>query len=99
MATKSAHSHPQPRSAGHSTRSVTSRRKAGRLWTSSSPNATLRPRVSSSVLDASALLTVLLHEPGEQRTNAAIDEGAILGAVNLAEVVARMRDLGASEVA
>jgi len=53
--------------------------------------------VSSTVLDASALLTVLLGEPGAQRTLEAAREGAALGAINLAEVVARMQQTGASE--
>jgi ribonuclease VapC len=53
--------------------------------------------VSNFVLDASALLTVLLAERGAQRTLEAARQGAALGTVNLAEVVARMRETGASE--
>lgn len=53
--------------------------------------------MSSSVLDASALLTVLLAEPGATRTLAAARTGAALGAVNLAEAATRMREVGASE--
>ncbi len=53
--------------------------------------------MSSSVLDASALLTILLAERGAQRTLEATRRGAALGTVNLAEVVTRMQDIGASE--
>jgi PIN domain nuclease of toxin-antitoxin system len=53
--------------------------------------------VSSSVLDASALLTVLLAERGAQRTLDAARRGAALGTVNFAETVARMRETGAIE--
>lgn len=53
--------------------------------------------MSESVLDASALLTALLGEPGEARTREAIGAGAVIGTVNLAEVVARLSDLGLPE--
>ncbi|HEY7294541.1 MAG TPA: type II toxin-antitoxin system VapC family toxin [Dehalococcoidia bacterium] len=53
--------------------------------------------MSSSVLDASALLTVLLAERGAQRTLDAARRGAALGTVNFAETVARMRETGAIE--
>jgi PIN domain nuclease of toxin-antitoxin system len=47
------------------------------------------------VLDASALLALLLGEPGADRVKAALD-GAIMGAVNLAEVVSHYAKLGAA---
>lgn len=45
------------------------------------------------VLDASALLAMLLDEPGAERVASVID-GAILGSVNLAEVVSHYAKLG-----
>lgn len=47
------------------------------------------------VLDASALLALILREPGGEQVGATLD-GARISAVNLAEVVARLVDLGAS---
>jgi PIN domain nuclease of toxin-antitoxin system len=47
------------------------------------------------VLDASALLAMLLGEPGGEKVVAALD-GALLRAVNLAEIVSRYARLGAS---
>ena len=47
------------------------------------------------VLDASALLALLLGEPGADRVKAALD-GAVIGAVNLAEVVSHYAKLGAA---
>lgn len=47
------------------------------------------------VLDASALLALLLGEPGAEKVTAALD-GAFLCAVNLAEVVSHYAKLGAS---
>lgn len=46
------------------------------------------------MLDASALLALLLGETGADRVRAALD-GAIMGAVNLAEVVGHYVRLGA----
>ena len=46
-------------------------------------------------LDASALLALLLGEPGGEKVTAALD-GALLCAVNLAEVVSHYAKLGAS---
>jgi PIN domain nuclease of toxin-antitoxin system len=46
-------------------------------------------------LDASALLALLFSEPGAERVKAALD-GALLGAVNLAEIVSHYAKLGAS---
>ncbi len=47
------------------------------------------------VLDASALLALLLDEPGAEKVKAVLD-GALLGAVNFAEVVSHYARLGAS---
>jgi PIN domain nuclease of toxin-antitoxin system len=51
--------------------------------------------VTCVVLDASALLALLLDEPGANRVKAALDD-ALLGAVNLAEIVSHFAKLGAS---
>ena len=48
------------------------------------------------VLDASALLALLLDEPGGEKVTAALD-GALLCAVNLAEIVTYYAKLGASQ--
>lgn len=45
------------------------------------------------VLDASALLTVMLGEPGADAVNAVLDRARI-GAVNLSEVVAKLQERG-----
>ncbi len=47
------------------------------------------------VLDASALLALLLREPGADRVKAALD-GAAMAVVNLAEVVSHYAKLGAA---
>jgi len=47
------------------------------------------------VLDASALLALLLQEPGADRVKAALD-GAAVAAMNLAEVVSHDAKLGAA---
>ena len=46
-------------------------------------------------LDASALLAMLLGEPGGETVKAVLD-GALLGVVNLAEIVSHYAKLGAS---
>ncbi len=51
--------------------------------------------MTAVVLDASALLALLLGEPGAEKVKAALD-GALLGAVNLAEIVSHYAKLGAS---
>jgi PIN domain nuclease of toxin-antitoxin system len=51
--------------------------------------------VTSVALDASALLAMLLGEPGGEKVKAALD-GAVLGAVNLAEIVSHYAKLGAA---
>ena len=47
------------------------------------------------VLDASALLALLLGEPGVDKVKAALD-GSVMSAVNLAEVVSHYAKLGAA---
>jgi PIN domain nuclease of toxin-antitoxin system len=49
--------------------------------------------VSEVVLDASALLAFLKEEPGKERVEAVLD-GALISAVNLAEVAAKAIDHG-----
>jgi PIN domain nuclease of toxin-antitoxin system len=51
----------------------------------------------NSVLDASALLAVVLQEVGEDRVNDAIDDGAVILSVNLAEVVTKLHEKGMTE--
>ena len=51
--------------------------------------------MTSVVLDASALLALLLDEPGGEKVKAVLD-GALLGAVNLAEIVSHYAKLGAA---
>jgi ribonuclease VapC len=54
--------------------------------------------VSRVVLDASALLAVLRSEAGRERVEPVL-EGAVLGAVNLSEVVAKLIEDGVPEMA
>ena len=51
----------------------------------------------SSVLDASAVLAVILGEPGSARFNQAITDGAFISSVNVTEVVTRQINLGTSD--
>jgi ribonuclease VapC len=51
--------------------------------------------VRSVALDASAMLAMLLGEPGGEKVKAALD-GALVSAVNLAEIVSHYAKLGAS---
>ncbi len=51
--------------------------------------------MTSVALDASALLAMLLGEPGGEKVKAVLD-GAVLGAVNLAEIVSHYAKLGAA---
>jgi ribonuclease VapC len=52
--------------------------------------------VSEHVLDASALLAVMLEERGAERVRDFLP-GAVIGAVNLAEVVAKLQERGAPD--
>lgn len=52
--------------------------------------------MSDAVLDASAVLAVILEEPGAGRVESLLP-GAKVSAVNLGEVVAKLRDLGMPE--
>jgi ribonuclease VapC len=49
------------------------------------------------VLDASALLAFLQHEPGHERVTEALSSASAISAVNLSEVVAKLRDTHAPE--
>jgi ribonuclease VapC len=51
------------------------------------------------VLDASAVLALLADEPGAERVADAIVAGATIGAVNLAEVLTKLADIGMPRVA
>ncbi len=48
----------------------------------------------TAVLDASALLALLKGEPGAERVAEALERGAYLSAVNLAEVLSKLADWG-----
>jgi PIN domain nuclease of toxin-antitoxin system len=52
--------------------------------------------VSDVVLDASAILAVILREPGADKFSRLVT-GGLVSAVNVSEVVARLSDWGASE--
>jgi ribonuclease VapC len=52
---------------------------------------------SAAVLDASALLAFLQREPGHQQATDALSSGSAISAVNLSEVVAKLRDTNAPE--
>ncbi|BDG60494.1 type II toxin-antitoxin system VapC family toxin [Caldinitratiruptor microaerophilus] len=53
--------------------------------------------MSKWVLDASALLALLNNEPGAEQVMAALLEGAVISAVNLSEVTAKLADVGMPE--
>jgi len=57
----------------------------------------LKPNVSDSVLDASALLALVLRETGEVFVARVIEDGAVISPVNYAEVVSRLTDSGMGE--
>ena len=52
--------------------------------------------MSEAVLDASALLALLNSEPGAEKV-AAVLSGAMISAVNLSEVVAKLAEVGMPE--
>ena len=54
--------------------------------------------MSEAVLDSSALLALLFDEPGAERV-AAVLPGAVISAVNLAEVATKLQDRGLDEAA
>lgn len=51
-------------------------------------------REAKKVLDASALLALLGDEPGSLEVKNTIETGAVIGTVNYAEVVTKLRDSG-----
>lgn len=53
--------------------------------------------MSSCVLDSSALIALFYREPGSDRVTQAIEDGAAISTVNLAEVASKLNDLGAPE--
>ena len=55
--------------------------------------------MSRWVLDASALLVLLNCEPGSDQVEEVLDEGALVTAVNVSEVVAKLSDAGMPEPA
>jgi PIN domain nuclease of toxin-antitoxin system len=48
------------------------------------------------VIDASALLAYLLDEPGSDAVVAALGDGAVMSSLNVAEVLSKLTDAGAS---
>ncbi len=55
--------------------------------------------MSAYVLDSSALLALLLDEPGAMHVAAVLASGAAISAVNLSEVVAKLAERGMPEQA
>lgn len=55
--------------------------------------------MSSWVLDASAVLALLMKEPGSESVAHAIAAGAMMSTVNLSEVIAKLSDGGMPEAA
>lgn len=53
--------------------------------------------MSSFILDASAVLAVLNREPGAEYVLDALEDGGVLGSINLAEVVSHLANLGFSQ--
>jgi ribonuclease VapC len=53
--------------------------------------------MSTSILDASALLALLKEEPGSEQVIEAITEGAAISTVNFSEVVAKLNEAGMPE--
>ena len=53
--------------------------------------------MSNYVLNASALLAAINREPGAEVVEQAIEAGAAIGTVNLAEVATKLREAGGSE--
>jgi PIN domain nuclease of toxin-antitoxin system len=49
------------------------------------------------VLDASALIALMYQEQGSEAMEQAIDEGAAISAVNVAEVAAKLNDAGMTD--
>ena len=50
--------------------------------------------MSKWVLDASALLALLLNEPGQDLVARALSDGASISAVNVSDVVAKLSEIG-----
>lgn len=53
--------------------------------------------MSSSVLDASALMALFHQEPGSDKVEQAIEDGAAISTVNLSEVASKLNELGTPE--
>jgi len=49
------------------------------------------------VLDASALIALMYLEPGSEAVEQAIDDGAAISAVNIAEVAAKLNEAGMAD--
>jgi ribonuclease VapC len=60
----------------------------------SSPSGAKKPSVNRIVLDASAILAVVIAEPGHERLHAELLSRAIASAVNVAEVHTKLLALG-----
>ena len=66
--------------------------------TSSSLNGDARLSENNFVLDASALLAVVLSEPGADVVETAIVSGCLTSTVNFAEVISRLIEIGLTEL-
>lgn len=53
--------------------------------------------MSSYVLDASALMALFHQEPGSDKVEQAIEDGAAISTVNLSEVASKLNELGTPE--
>ena len=63
---------------------------------SSLPNVGPKQRVSKHVLDSSALLALVFEEEGAAIVRQAVEGDAVIGTVNLSEVIAKLADSGNS---
>lgn len=50
------------------------------------------------VLDASAVIALFHREPGSDKVEQAVLDGAVISTVNLAEIASKLNDLGAPEM-
>ena len=53
--------------------------------------------MSKCVLDASAVLASIQHEPGQELVGQAIEDGSFISAVNFCEVIGKLLDAGLSQ--
>ena len=81
------------RSPAHRPSSAVTCRRTSASSTRGQKTGDARPRVSDPVLDASAVLALLNREPGHEKV-AAILPAALIGTVNLTEVISKLCERG-----